>query len=161
MSLKKIDQVKKSGWFRIPDIIIYAVLLVAAAALFLAFYFTKDKSPADGIRILYANRNVFEYYYSKDDYKIFDENNIKLENESAEKLILTFYTDDKKGYNKVVIDKIEKSVKVTEADCSSRKDCVYMPEIKDNSGFISCSPHMMTIRPFNPKTDDDGNIIIG
>lgn len=161
MSLKKINQVKNSGWFKFLDIIIYVAMVLVTLALFLAFYFTKDKSPAEGIRISYSGRNVFEYYDSNGEYKILDGDNIKIESENSQKLTLTFYTDGKKGYNRVVIDKVEKSVKVTEADCSMRKDCVYMPEIKDNSGFISCSPHMMTIQPFNPKTDDDGNIIIG
>ena len=161
MSLKKIGQVKNSKWFRVWDILIYGVIIAVTVALLLAFYFTKDKSPADGIRILYKNQSVFEYYYSTDSYKIIKDSNIVIEDESAAKLTLTFYTDGKSGSNTVVIDKTKKSVKVTEADCSTRKDCVYMPEIKDNSGFISCSPHMMTIQPFNPKTDDDGNIIIG
>lgn len=161
MSLKKIRQVKNSKWFRIWDLIVYGAVIVVIVALFLAFHFTKDTSKADGVRILYKNETVFEYYYSADDYKIVKEENVSIESESAQKLTLTFYTDGKKGYNEVVIDKVEKSVKVTDADCSLRKDCVYTPEIKNSSGFISCSPHMMTIQPFNPKTDDDGNIIIG
>lgn len=161
MSLKKIGQVKNSKWFRIWDLIIYGVIIAVTVALFLALHFTKDRSQADGIRILYKNKSVFEYYYSNDNYKIIEEDNIVIEDESATKLTLTFYTDGKSGHNTVVIDKTEKSVKVTDADCSLRKDCVYTPEIRDNSGFISCSPHMMTIQPFNPKTDDDGNIIIG
>ncbi|MDE5729708.1 MAG: NusG domain II-containing protein [Clostridia bacterium] len=61
------------------------------------------------------------------------------------------------GYNVIEIDKAERSVKVTEADCGKR-DCVYTAAITDNSGMIYCSPHKLRILPYDFDSGD--NIII-
>ncbi|MGN0805163.1 MAG: hypothetical protein ACI4MS_07245 [Candidatus Coproplasma sp.] len=161
MSKKKIDDVKGDKWFRIWDLIVYGVIVLIIASLFLAVFLTADKTPTDGIKINYNGRTVFNYYYAEDKYEIVSQNNIVIEQDTDERLLLTFYTDGKTGYNKIEIDKKVRSVCVADADCSSHKDCVYSPPIKNNSTVISCPPHNMRIEPLVVKVEDDDIIIIG
>ncbi len=162
MSLKKIGQVKEGKYFRIWDLVIYGVIALIIAALFLAVFLTKDNSSAEGFAVKYAGKTVFTYYYSSNKYEVNSAyGNITVEEENGEKLLLTFRTDDKNGYNKIEIDKINKSVKVTDANCSMHKDCVYTPALKDNSSIISCPPHNMLIEPLLVKVDDPQELPLG
>ena len=159
MSLKKIGQIKEGKWFRGWDLIVYGVIAVTVAALFLSVFLTRDSSPASGIRITYAGATVFEYDYSTDKYGSVNAGCIEINGDSDEKLELTFRPNGG-GYNRVVIDKKNRSVKVVDADCSARKDCVYSPAITDNSLIICCTPHKMIIEPLKRTFKDDEDIII-
>lgn len=162
MSLKKIGQVKEGKYFRIWDLLVYGFIALIIAALFLTVFLTKDNSPSEGFTVRYADKLVFTYYYSTDKYEIDNSyGNIEIGEEDGESLTLTFRTPDKKGYNVIFIDKLNKSVKVTDADCSLHKDCVYTPAIKDNSSIISCPPHKMFIEPLARKIDDPQDIPLG
>lgn len=160
MAIKKIEQIKKGKWFRIWDLVAYGVIVAVTVALFLGIFLSRDKSPASGIKISYNGVPVFTYDYSSDKYEISAEN-VEIVSDDSQKLTFVFYTQGKRGYNRIVIDKEEKSVKVVDADCSTHKDCVYTPALKDNSSIISCPPHSMLIEPLVRTMDDDGNIIIG
>lgn len=160
MSLKKIGQIKEGKWFRVWDLIVYGIIAVTVAALFLSVFLTRDRSPASGIRITYAGTAVFEYDYSSDKYSVIAADCIEINSDSDDKLELIFHPNGG-GYNKVLIDKKNKSARVIDADCSTRKDCVYSPAITDNSLIICCPPHKMTIEPLKLNIKDDDDIIIG
>lgn len=161
MAIKKIEQIKEGKFFRIWDIVAYGVIVAVTVALFLGIFLSRDKSPTDGIKISYNGVQVFTYDYSSNEYEIVAAENIEIVSDDSRTLTFVFYTRGKRGYNKIVIDKIEKSVKVVDADCSTHKDCVYTPALADNSSIISCPPHSMLIEPLVRSTDNDGNIIIG
>lgn len=157
MAIKKIEQIKEGKWFRVWDLVAYGVIVVIIAALFLALFLSRDTSPADGIKISYNGTAVFTYDYASGKPEVLSESNIEIISDTDEKLTLIFYTAERKGHNTVVIDKVKKSVKVTEADCSTHMDCVYMPALTDKSSIISCTPHFMLIEPLVR----DGNITVG
>lgn len=161
MSRKKIVQLKESKWLRIWDLLVYGIIAVIIVALFLVVFFTRDSAPTEGIKLSYNGVSVFEYDYVSDKYEIKSAENIRVDSNSEKKLELTFFTDGKSGYNKILIDKVERSVTVTDADCSTRRDCVYSPAIKDNSSVICCTPHSLTIEPLKRAVVDDGDIDIG
>lgn len=161
MAIKKIGQIKESKWFRVWDLIVYGVVAVIIAALFLTVFLTRDTSLPNGFKISYDGRDVFSYIFTEDRYESLSPSNIVVVEENGEKLVLTFYTDDGKGYNKIEVDKVKRTVRVTDANCSAHKDCVYTPEIKGGSSAIICPPHGMIIRPLGTAKDDDGDIIIG
>ncbi len=161
MSLKKVRQVKQGKWFRVWDLIIYGAVIALLIALFLAVFLTRDKTPANGVRLYYKGEAVCEYDYKTDKLNIIKADNIQVEENGEELLHFTFYTDGKSGFNKVEINKKEKSVTVIDADCSLRKDCVYSPAITNNSSYISCPPHNFTIEPITRAYTDDGDIIVG
>lgn len=161
MAVKKIGQIKESKWFRVWDLIVYGVVAVIIAALFLTVFLARDKSSPNGFKISYDGRDVFAYSFTDDKYESLSAANIQVEEESEDMLLLTFYTDDGKGYNKIEVNKVKKTVKVTDANCSTHKDCVYTPAIEGGSSAIICPPHSMIITPLGTAKDDDGNIIIG
>lgn len=156
MSLKKIEQVKTDKGFRIWDLIIYGIVILLVIVLFIAVFTTKDRSPLNGIRIMVVNQTVYEYDFKEGEVS---RNNdfVEITEDSDDKLVIKVNTGGN-GYNLVEIDK-SGSVKVIEANCSNRRDCVYSAAIKDNSGIISCPPHGLKILPYNFDIDD-GKIII-
>lgn len=163
MSLKKIEQVKKTKYFRLWDILIYGIILAVIAALFLIVFLTGDKTSANGFTIRQADKVVFTYYFDTDKYEYsLTDGVIEINSEDADSLTLTVYTKDKSGYNKIKVDKQNNSVWVTDADCSLlRKDCVHTPALNDNSSVISCLPHEMYIQPLIKQVDNPDVIPIG
>ena len=149
MSLKKIEQVKADRGFKIWDLIIYALVLLAVAALFISIFVTRDKSPLRGIRVVVVNQTVFEYDFESGEKKISDESKVEIAEETSEslKVIIRPHSGE---YNTVVINK-SGSVKVTEANCR-RRDCT-IDEIKDNSGVIFCLSHSVKIEPYDVILD--------
>lgn len=159
MSLKKIRQVKADKGFKIGDLILYGAVAVLIAALFLTFFLTSDTTPAQGFQITYNGNAVFRYDFYEEKYAVLRAENIEIVSESEEELLLVFYTDGRGGYNKITVDKGNRSVRVTDADCSARKDCVYMPAVSDNSSVIVCMRHSMVIEPLDYEIVDDGIIL--
>lgn len=155
MSLKKVAQVKCDKGFRIWDILIYAVILVIAAILFIVVFATRDTSPLEGVRVYSRGELVFEYVFENDEYKILSKN-VKFDiSDSGEALTVKVTADI--GYNVIEIQK-SGYVCITQADCRT-KDCINIQEIKDNSGSIICTPHGLRVVPFN-YDDDDGVVIV-
>lgn len=154
MSLKKVTQVKSDKGFRIWDILIYAVILVVVAAIFIAVFTTRDTSPLEGIRIYSRGEAVFEYAFNKDEYKILG-GSVEIDVSDSGQTLTVKVTSDL-GYNTVEIQK-KGLVKVIDADCAT-KDCIHMLDIKDNSGAIICTPHGFRIVPFD--SEDDGKVML-
>lgn len=157
MSLKKIEQVKKDRGFKVWDLLVYGLLAAAVVALFLTVFFVRDGKVLGGIRVTFEGAAVFEYSFETDEYSVLKDEFVADITESGVKLTVTVSTDY--GYNKIEIDKAEKSVKVTEADCGGG-DCVVTPPIKDNGGIIYCSPHRLKIEPLD-MDKDNGIIPVG
>lgn len=151
MSLKKVTQVKKDKGFKIFDLIIYGAIIALVAVLFIVWFTVSDRTPLGGVRVSVEGQAVFEYDFQKDEYEVLSDC-VTVE-ENGDKLTVTVIPHAGER-NVIVIDK-KGTVTVTEADCYG-KDCKYMPDIKDNSGIIYCSPHKLRIEPL--YFEDDGNV---
>ena len=157
MSLKKIEQVKNSKWFKWWDLIIYGALTAIIVALILVFALSGKGGRIDGVSVSYKGEEVFTYSFSQDSYEIISPENIDIKEENGEGITLTFYTDGKSGFNTIEIDKKNKSVKVVASDCSWHKDCVYTAALNTSRSVpILCTPHALSIAPL--KVYDDGTI---
>ncbi len=157
MSLKKIEQIKGEKPFKIWDTIIYAAVLVLTVALFIAFFFTRGRGELTGIIIYYNNVEIYTYDFEKDSYQIKDESHIIIISDDADSLLLRFVLnaeDSENDFNDIYINKSAVSVTVTEADCSSHKDCCYMSDITDDSMEIYCTPHKLRITATNFAPSD-------
>lgn len=159
MSLKKVGQAKKDRFFKIWDILIYGVILLAVAALFLAVTFGYNRSAPGGVEVYYNNNLAFSYDFDSDDYSVLLPQNIAV-SDGGDELEITFCTDggsaeEHTDYNVILIDKSARTVRVTESDCSNRRDCVYTPAITDTSGMITCTPHRLVIMPSGYFGSDD------
>ena len=147
MSLKKIEQIKKGKWVRVWDIVAYAVITVAIVALILALTLGRDRSALEGFTVAYKGETVLTYNFSSGEMKVLAEDNVAVE-EGKDVILITFSTDDKKGYNKISVNTAERTVRVEESNCSTHKDCVYTPALKNNSSApIICTPHGLSISP--------------
>lgn len=157
MSLKKIEQVKTGKWFKIWDLIVYGLLIGTIVALILIFALAGKGKVLDGITVSYKGEQVFTYSFTEGTYEIAKAENLEVDKDVDDELILTFYTDGKAGYNRIVIDKKNKRVKVTESDCSTHKDCVHTPALSGTRSVpILCTPHALAIAPL--VYYDDGTI---
>lgn len=163
MSQKKIEQVRKTKYFRLWDLLVYGIVLAVVVALFLTVFLTADKSPTSGFVVRQKDKVVFTYYFDSDKYEYsLTDGIICVDEEDSSVLKFTVREKDGDGYNKVEVDKLNKSVKVIDANCSLlKKDCVYTPAIKDNSTTISCLPHEMYIEPLIKKVQNPDEIPIG
>lgn len=156
MSLKKIEQVKADKGFKIWDLIVYGAIIVLVVALFITVFAVRDTGPFKGIRVVFANDVIYEYDFENGKEVSRKSEFVETVEENGEKLVLKVVFPDG-GYNVIRIDK-SGSVKMTEANCG-KKDCTFMPAIKDNNGFIYCSPHRLKIIPYDFDIDD-GNVRI-
>lgn len=162
MSLNKVNSVKTDKGFKIWDLIIYAVLAVVIVALFIALNFALDKSAVSEFTVYYGDDAVYVYSFETNEGTVIDEKHIQENQETDQGLYLTFYGADSSEYNIIYIDKTEKSVNVTDANCSTfKKDCVYTVKITDKSQLITCMPHGMKIQPNGYEIDPDAPIVVG
>ena len=159
MSLNRGGQAKKDGCFKTWDILIYGVILRAVAALFPADTCGYNRSAPGGVEVYYNNNLAFSYDFDSDEYSVLLPQNIAV-SDGADELEITFCTDggsaeEHTDYNVILIDKSARTVRVTESDCSNRRDCVYTPAITDTSGMITCTPHRLVIMPSGYFGSDD------
>ena len=155
MSLKKVEQVKNSKFFRPWDLIIYGLIFAAAIVLILVFALT-GRGKSEGFIISYRGEKIFSYSFAEDGYEIISPN-VEVEEDGEEKLLLVFRTDGGRGYNQIEVDKAAQSVKVTDSDCSAHRDCVYTAALSpQNRAPILCTPHALAITPL--EAGDDGKI---
>lgn len=142
MSLEKVKQVKADKPFKPADLIVYGVVLLLAAALAAAVYLAPSGGKPQGITVTVGDETVFDYDFSKNEA-------VKIsgccEVEYGDKITVKITAGG--GYNVIEIDRLNRSVKVTDADCRSR-ECVFTAAITDNRGVIYCSPHRMRIQPY-------------
>ncbi|MCM1546455.1 MAG: hypothetical protein NC033_05405 [Clostridiales bacterium] len=158
MSLKKIEQVKTSKWFSLWDLVAFGAILITAVALILAFTLGGDKSALSGFSVNYRGELVLTYEFGDDKPKILNGDFVEVE-EAKNGFTVRFTTDDGRGYNVIYVDTTEKTVDVTDGNCSTHKDCVHTPKLtKNSSPPIICTVHGLTISPL--KVEDSGNIII-
>ena len=144
MSLKKVEQVKADKGFRIWDLIIYGVIAVTVAVMLVVVFVTRDESPLTGVRVFVEGRAVFEYEF--DGEPVYSDTvTAEQVKEDAKGLTVTVNCADG-GWNVIYIDKSQKTVKVTEANCNG-KQCAYFPAINDNNKLIYCNPHGLRIEP--------------
>lgn len=155
MSLKKVAQAKEDKGFTKADLVVYAVLAVLIAVVFLVVFISRDGSPMTGVCIYVKYDAVFSCDFTNGSYEILDD---CVSVEEGEGGVLLVRVEAGGGFNLVEIDRNAPSVKVTEADCG-RLDCVYTSAIVDNSGIIYCSPHGLRILPYDAVFEDDGTIL--
>ena len=125
MSLRQIEQVKNKKPFALWDLAVYAALAVFIVILFIAFVFTADRSPIDGIRFVYDEETVYTYSFA-DGSTVAEgwESRITEETDGGI-LTVTFFEDEARTeYNVVTIDLTAHTAKVTDTNCSRHKDCI-------------------------------------
>ena len=146
MSLKKVEQVKVDKGFKIWDLLIYGLVAVIVAVLFIVVFATRDESPLTGVRVFVQGEVVFEYEFDGDPVysATVTAENVK----EDEKGITVTVNTENGGKNVIYIDKSARTAKMLDANCSG-KQCAYFPAINDNNKLIYCNPHGLRIEPLS------------
>lgn len=159
MSLKKIEQVKNSKWFRIWDLVVFGVIIITSVALILAFTLGRDKSSLGGFSVSFRGETLLTYEFGGDKPpSVLNGEYIEVKKEDNGNYTVRFTNGDG-GYNIIYVDTVARTVDVTDSNCSAHKDCVHTAKLKSNSSLpIICTVHGLTVSPL--KFVDNGNIII-
>lgn len=144
------DKVKNGKPFAAFDLLVYALVVLICAGLFLGFVIMSKHDSGNGFTVYYKDEKIFSFYYDDLKYDLAEfDGSIKVENTDPENRLftITVFTGGEENYNVLSVSAKDKTVKVAEANCSYRKDCVHTPEIKDGTGAIYCLPHGLKILP--------------
>lgn len=126
------------------DILLYLTLTITVVLLFVFFVIIPDGSANVGFGVYFGEMKIFSFYYENATYDIAEGYDIKVDrNDNI--FTVTVKIDD--GFNILQANTATKSVKVIDADCSVKKDCVYSAPISGNGGAIICVPHNLRILP--------------
>ena len=158
MSLKKVESVKADKGFKLPDLIVYGVIILLVAVLFIAVFATRNTDPFQGVKVYVNQQAVMSYDFNKGGLKGLEvtakDGSVEVP-ESVTDSVFTVKVNVGDGYNVIRIDQSARSVKIIEANCGTR-DCVHTRAVENNNGIIFCSPHRLRIIPFNFEVEDDG-----
>jgi hypothetical protein len=128
------------------DILIYALSLLTIASLFFVFVIFPNTGNSDGFRVFVGQTQVFAFNYSDRSYTVTDGYDVTVTNDGE---LYTVTVKTEKGFNQITADVINKTVKVTDADCSIGKDCVHTVALTGDTGAIICVPHDLRVLPLN------------
>ncbi len=118
MSLKKIEQVKNSKWFRIWDLVVFGVIIITAVALILAFTLRRDKSQLSGFSVSFRGETVLTYEFGSDKPPSVLNGTYVEVNEEKGNFTVRF-TDGNGGYNIIYVYTAAHTVDVTDINCSA------------------------------------------
>ncbi len=152
MSIAKIRQEKENKIFKRWDILVYAIILILIAVLFLTIFLTKDNSRLDGFKVSYDGDVIYTYIFSTKEEQKEDKYIDILERSDSILKIRVHLSDLEHDYNIIQVNLQERVITVIDADCSVSKDCTGM-KIKSMSDTIICVPHKLIIEPIG-----NGNI---
>ncbi len=150
MSLETVESIKRNKPFKPWDILVYALVIIAVAAMFISV-FVKNEKQGDitGIKIEYDNNLIATFYYADNSLvKEVGYEEWTVMSEEKEGYKIEIYTPRNDGdFNIMYIEKSSGIVTMLNANCSLViKDCTYM-SIKKASDSIICIPHDLVISP--------------
>lgn len=139
------NRIKNSKPFVIKDVLLYTLILVFTATLFLIPLLSKNNR--NGFIVNYEGKEIFRYYYSEKEYSVTPFNGrIEITEEEFFSTVKICFGDSDTEYNILLIDNENNSVVMKDSTCSKTKDCTYSPKVSDN-GAIICAPHKLKITP--------------
>lgn len=141
-------RIKNSKVFAKSDLIVYSLVFVVLAILFLTFTIFNTPTTSKGFTVTLNDKTVLTYSNEQKNITVLDDfKGFVIVEQDANLFNITIYTDkDKLHFNKLTIDTVDNVANVTESNCSASKECVHMPKIS-NQGFIYCAIHGLKIIP--------------
>ncbi|MBE5734203.1 MAG: hypothetical protein E7347_04030 [Clostridiales bacterium] len=149
--------------FYLRDLAVYICTAIIVLLLFVFFVFPKNNQPAkqgfivsvNGKTAVTVNFNLTTPISVANDFNQL----VKVENVDNGFMVTIYTSTSKDGFNEIYFNTVEKTAKVTESNCSPRKDCVHTPSINTVSGTIICAPRTLKISPVG--FNGDGTIVVG
>lgn len=141
-NLKTNADTKQRQFFTKRDAAVYIIIAAVIVTLFFAFVIIPRKSESNGFCAYAEGKLLFTYYYESDKIVVTEYGKNRTER-SGDKIYI-YCDEEKSGFNELTVDRENKTVKVTDSDCSKTRDCVYEPSLK-RGGAIYCVPHKLKI----------------
>lgn len=146
MSISNIKNEKNNKAFKKADLLLYGIIIMVVAILFIVFVFVNNDEGLSGIEVYISDELVLAYDFSSDEFDYDNNSETIVIKNVADGYRVTLYEDeDKDHYNIILIDAKNKKITVEDANCSSSKDCMYM-SIEKASDLIVCVPHNLIIK---------------
>ncbi|MHB1314447.1 MAG: NusG domain II-containing protein [Christensenellales bacterium] len=166
MNTARAEQIKVQKAFIKWDIIVYVLLFVIIISLFWVFRLNADHSFLTGLEVYYEDKTagevlIFSYDYTSDEYRIHElfKDKIQVESTPDGYTVKILYGDS--GYNLLHILHSGEAF-ISDANCSSRKDCVGFEHITKGNMVIICVPHHLKILGIGSPGDmPEDNPMIG
>ncbi|MEG2002635.1 MAG: NusG domain II-containing protein [Clostridia bacterium] len=164
MKKDDITKLKTQKYFKKADIFAYLSLAILIVALFWVFVFSATPTSLSNLKVLKSTKTadvlIFDYEFSSGSFKIADgyENLVNV-TKNSDGLLVTIYTSDNSGFNKIQIT--ENEAFVIDANCSFHQDCMTFPHIKSNDNVIICVPHNLTLIGVGKADSGTDDPIIG
>lgn len=141
------QSIKESKPFFKKDLIVYLLVILLTVSFIVIVNITS--TPNDKVECLYNGQKVFDYDFAVNNLKLYSVDGVTVtQNTDGDALYLTLtYSDG--GFNKVKLDKKQKSASVSESNCSQSKDCVHSPAIVKSGQSVICVPHGLVLKSAN------------
>ncbi len=140
----RIERVKKDGFFKLKDLIVYGCIALAVIGAFLGVFLTDKKSAADRLEIYYREKLLYTYDFSAKNGIMTDSGKKYVTvTETEDSLKAEIVVPEGKNVLKIYAD----GAKMVESDCSVRADCVHsFGKISNGGDAIYCLPHKIEVR---------------
>ena len=143
--MKYARRVREGRPFRAADLILYGVMFLLVAALFLFVTF-RPQEEAEGFCVEVNGARAYSYVFGEGGEAASGWEQRIIEQMEGELLIVTVQTAEG-AWNQLAVDEGEKTVRMRDANCSLRKDCTAMQPIGTGGGVIVCVPHALRVIP--------------
>lgn len=138
---------KKNLFFKKADVFLYASIFLFISFLFVLFVLLPKLNDKNVVNVYYKNQEIISVFIKTNNYTLTDCNGVFVKaDDNGEEIVFSVYIgSEMKDYNIITYKKSDKSIFVSDSNCSSRKDCVYTSPIKNGKGIIICAPHELKI----------------
>lgn len=133
--------------FAVWDLLVYALILLLIAVLFVVFVFSDAFGAEDarGVRVEVDGVTVYTYVFGEGG-TVSDGWEERIQSrEDGEVLFVRISAGD--GWNELAVNDGAGTVVMHDADCSFRKDCTVMRAIGEGGSVIVCIPHRLKVVP--------------
>lgn len=145
------ETLKSSKPFKLWDLAVYAAVAVIICVLFVSFC-AVGKSKPENIEVRQNGVLLMSCDFDGN-AQIFAPALIE-QSADGDSISFKIYTDENRsGYNVLTVSVNERSARVTDSDCSARKDCVHTRAITISGAVIICAPHALEIKATSSSTD--------
>ena len=146
-------QVKSLPIFSKSDLLVYLALALLIVLLFCFLIFPNIANKKDNLGFTVCHGQTQILIFNAENSNPFTlttefDGQIEISADNDLYSVKIYSSPQKTGYNVLLFNQSEISVKVIESTCSASKDCIHFPTLKNN-GSIYCAPHNLKIQPIN------------
>ena len=170
--METINAVKRQPPFKRMDIVLYVLLCLSVAALFYVFVFSAPQMPLTAIEVWTEERGAESVCILTFDVA---SNKISIDSAWQDRIFISAMNNGwqvritelngREGYN--ILEMTANTVRITDANCSGRKDCTHFHPITHGEQDIICVPHGLHIVGIGEDAlretihDDEIDILLG